>query len=517
MKAVVSVSDRHGLEEFARGLVDLGVEVFATGGTLAALRKAGVPSRGISELTGYPEILDGRVKTLHPAVHGGILARRDSPDHMAQLAQHGISAIDVVVVNLYPFAETVQRPGTTLAEAVESIDVGGPTLLRAAAKNFEHVLVVVDTADYPAVLEALRAGGVDLATRRKLAAKAFQHSATYDTHVADYLRDDPGHLPESFTVALERLRDLRYGENPHQQGALYVQVPNPRRASTLAGAQQLSGKPMSFADLLDVDAALAIVRDFGAMTVAVVKHGNPCGLACGDDLADTYNRAHAGDSQTAVGACLALNRAVDAPTAGLIAQTCYEDVVAPDYSPEALAILAARKDLRVFWVDFTPLDDDALRAAPTLGLDLKRISGGFLVQTPNALGEDEVSYRVASAREPTPEELTNLLFAWRVVKHVRPNAVLLAKRLALVGVGAGQMNRSDALDLAIRKAGDRAVGTVLASDGYFSTPDAVELTAHAGVTAIIQPGGSIRDEEVIRVANKHHMALVLTDHRHLKH
>jgi len=518
VKAIASVSDKSGLVEFARDLVGLGVEIYSTGGTLDALQKAGVPARSVSDLTGFPEILEGRVKTLHPAVHGGILARRESPEHMAQLHQHGISTIDLVIVNLYPFTQTIERPEATLAQAVENVDVGGPTLLRAAAKNFEHVVPVADPDDYGLVLAGLEAGGIDLPTRQRLAAKAFQHTATYDTHVAGYLRDEPDQLPKRFTIALEKLEELRYGENPHQKGALYAQTPNLRRGATLVGAQQLAGRPISFTDTLDVDAALACVRDFAAMTVAVVKHGNPCGLACGDDLADTYRRAHAGDPQAAVGGCLGLNRPLDAPTARLIARTYYEDIVAPGYAEDALAtLIAANKDLRLFRVDFTPLDEAALRVSPTLTLDLKRVSGGFLVQTPDIQGQDEISYRVAGAREPTLEELTNLMFAWRAVKHVRSNAVVLARRLALVGVGAGQMSRADATEIGIRKAGERAVGAVMASDAFFTAPDGVELAADAGVTAIVQPGGSIRDEEIIKAANRHHIAVVLTGYRHFKH
>lgn len=517
MKAIISVFDKTGLVDFAQGLVASGVEIYATGGTLDTLVKAGVTARGVDELTGFPEILGGRVKTLHPTVHGGILARRDVPEHMAQLGQHGISPIDVVVVNLYPFARTIERATATLAEAIENVDVGGPALLRAAAKNHEHVIPVVDPDDYPTVLAGLQSGGLDRTTRRRLAAKAFQHTASYDTHVAGYLRDAADELPEQLTVAMEKLSDLRYGENPHQKGALYVQTPNLRREVTLAGAKQLSGKPPSFTDTLDLDAALACVRDFAAMTVVVVKRGNPCGLACGEDLAETYRRAEAGDPQSAVGGCLGFNRPVDAATARMVAQTFYEDVVAPGYSEEALSILAATRDLRVFQVDFSPLDEEALRVSPTLGLDFKRISGGFLVQTPDVQGDDEVSYDVVGAREPTLEELTNLMLAWRAVKHVRSNAVVLAKRLALVGVGAGQMGRSDAVELAIRKAGTRAIGSVMASDAYFTQLDMVDQVVKAGVTAIIQPGGSNRDAEITRLLNKHHVALVFTGLRHFRY
>ena len=420
MKAIVSVSDKTGLVELARGLAELEVEIFATGGTLDAIIRAELPARSVSELTGFPEILDGRVKTLHPAVHAGILARRDVPEHLAQLAERGIEPIDFVFVNLYPFAQTIERPGASDEEAIENIDIGGPTLLRAAAKNHAYVLPVVDPSDYPAVLAGMRAGGFDIVARRRFAAKAFQHTASYDTAVAGYLRDESEELPPTLTVALEKRAELRYGENPHQRGALYVQVPNLRRERTLVGASQISGKQPSFTDTLDVDVALGCVRDFAAPTVAIVKHGVPFGLACGESLVDTYNRALHGDPQMAVGSCVAFNRPLDEPTARLVAGTYFEDVVSPEYSDAAREILRQRDpDVRLYTVDLSPLDASALRVSPTLPLDFKRISGGFLVQTPDVLGEDEVGYRVSGDREPTLEELVNLLFAWRVVKHVR--------------------------------------------------------------------------------------------------
>ena len=518
MKAIVSVSDKTGLVELARGLVELDVELFATGGTLDALIRAGLSARAISELTGFPEILDGRVKTLHPAVHAGILARRDLPDHLAQLEMHGIQPIDLVVVNLYPFAQTIERPGATDAEAIENIDVGGPALLRAAAKNHAHVLPVVDPADYPAVLAGLRAGGLDLPDRRRFAAKAFQHTASYDTAVAGYLRDESEELPPKLTIALEKRSDLRYGENPHQRGALYAQVPNLRRERTLVGATQICGKQPSFTDTLDVDVALGCARDFAAPTVAIVKHGVPFGLACGESLVDTYSRALHGDPQSAVGGCVAFNRPLDEATARLVAGTYFEDVVAPGFSDAAQEILTQRSpDVRLYKVDLSPLDASALRVSPTLPLDLKRISGGFLVQTPDVLGEDEVGYRSAGGREPTLEELVNMLFAWRVVKHVRSTAVVLARQLHVVGVGAGQPSRDDAARIAVRKASDRAAGSVMASDAWFRNPVAVALAADVGISAVIQPEGYEHNDDILRVADRHHIAVILTDRRHFRH
>ncbi len=517
MRAILSVWDKTGLVDFARGLAALGVELYATGATQSTLEQAGVPVRSLTVLTGFPEILGGRVKTLHPAVHAGILARRE-PEHLAELARHGFVPIDLVVVNLYPFAQTIERMEHRLEEALEHIDIGGPAMLRAAAKNFEHVIVVVDPRDYPWLLERLQQPeGLDLATRRRLAAKAFQHTAVYDTHVAGYLRGTLDLFPDELTVAMRKVQDLRYGENPHQQAAFYVHTPSPQRGATLAGGQQLHGKVLSFNNLLDIDAALACVRDFAAPCAAIIKHGNPCGLACAETLLQAYQRAHAGDPVSAFGGAVGLNRVVDAATAQEISATFYEDIVAPGYEPEALALLRQKKNLRIFQVDFRPFEPQTLAINPTLHLDFKRVSGGFLVQTPDQVGEDEVTLRTVTEREPTLEELTDLLFAWRAVKHVKSNAIVLAKHLALVGVGAGQMSRVDAVKIAVLKAGPRAVGSVLASDGFFPKPDGVEVAAEAGVTAIIQPGGSIRDEEIIRVANRHHLAMVFTGRRHFRH
>ncbi|MBI4321683.1 MAG: bifunctional phosphoribosylaminoimidazolecarboxamide formyltransferase/IMP cyclohydrolase [Chloroflexi bacterium] len=516
MRAILSVSDKGGLVEFARGLHQLGVEIFSTGGTKHALIEAGVSARSVSDLTGFPEILDGRVKTLHPMIHGGILARRELPQHVAQLKQHGIGAIDIVVVNLYPFAKTVAKPEATLEEALENIDIGGPTLIRAAAKNYTNVVVVVDPKDYEDVLDELGStGDVSQGKRRVLAAKAFQHTAIYDTHVATYLRPPILTLPESMTVALEKVQGLRYGENPHQDAALYADSTIAIRSGTIVGARQLSGKELSFNNILDLDAAFNCARDFGSVAVAIVKHGNPCGLACGEELAETYQRAHEGDPVSAFGGVIGLNRVVDVATAELIYQNFYEDIIAPGYAAEALEILRRKKDLRVLQAEF--VGREPAGAWPASQLDLKRISGGYLIQTPDVVAEDALSLKVVSEREPTLEELTDLVFAWRAVKHVKSNGIVLSKRLSLVGVGAGQMSRVDSVEIAVRKAGHRAVGCVLASDAFFPKADGVEAAASAGVSAIIQPGGSIRDDEVTRTINKHHLAMIFTGQRHFKH
>ncbi|MGQ9675748.1 MAG: bifunctional phosphoribosylaminoimidazolecarboxamide formyltransferase/IMP cyclohydrolase [Chloroflexota bacterium] len=516
MRAIVSVSDKRGITDFVAGLVRLGVEVYSTGGTRRILQNADFPVKSISELTGFPEIMAGRDMTLHPAVHAGILARRDSPEHKAQLAELGFGLIDIVVVNLDPFVQTVSRSEVTLQEALEDIDIGGPAMVRAAAKNFPSVIVVVDPADYQVVLSELEQGSVSLELRRRLAAKAFQHTAAYDTYVSSYLRSDQELFPETLTLVLHKLEDLRYGENPHQQAAFYADGLLVNRSSAIAGSRQLCGKPLSFVNTLDLDVALACVRGFASVAVAIVKHGSPCGLACGEDLVDTYQRAMAGDPTSALGGAIAFNRVVDVATAREITETFFEDIVAQGYTEGALAILRTRRDMRVFEVDMDPVQGE--RAIGIAGhLDFKRVSGGFLAQTRDELRQDEPSLRVVTEREPTLEELTNLMFAWRAVKHVKSNAVVLAKRLSLIGVGAGQMSRLDSVQIALNKAGSRSLGSVLASDAYFPKPDGIEAVALGGVTAIVQPGGSLRDEEIIRIANKHHLAMIFTDRRHFSH
>jgi phosphoribosylaminoimidazolecarboxamide formyltransferase / IMP cyclohydrolase len=517
MRAIVSVSDRRGVVELASGLAELGVTVYATTGTRQHLDTNGVKVDSIEQITGMSEILGGRVKTLHHIIHAGIQADPANADDLRDLAQLGAVPIEMVVVNLRSFQTVIQQANATEAEALNSVDIGGSTLLRAAARNCRHVLAIVDPDDYQDVLGAMRVGGVDDSLRRRLAAKAFQHTASYDSAVAGFLRDPGRPLPDQLTLSLEKVADLRYGENPHQRGALYVQSPNPRPRRTLAGALKLTSKRMSFANTLDLDAALACVREFAAPAVAIYKHGNPCGIAVGPNLADAYRRAYSGDPVSAIGAGIAINRPVDAETAHLIATTFYEDIVASGYDAEALEVLRTNHELRVFQVDMGPLDEAALRISPSLALDLKRVGGGFLVQTPDVLADDETSFRSASSREPTLEELTNLIFAWKAVKHAKSNAVVLAKRLALVGVGAGQTSRGDATDLAIRKAESRASGSVLASDAYFPRTEPLLQAANAGVTAIVQPDGGARNDEIARLADEYHMALVLTDYRHYSH
>jgi len=513
VRAIVSVSDKTGVVELARGLRELGFDVYSTGGTHKALAEAGVAVGSVSQLTGFPEILDGRVKTLHPAVHGGILARRDQPSHMEELARSGIDAIDLVAVNLYPFVQTVVREDVGLEEALENIDIGGPTLIRAAAKNFPHVLVLVDPADYPRALELLRSGPVPLDERRRLAQKAFQHVASYDTAIAQYLRAGADAFPEELTLPLRKLFDLRYGENPHQRGAVYREesVLWGGQARGIVAAEQLHGKALSYNNFLDADAAWRTALDFAPPTAVIVKHTNPCGLACHDDLAEAYRRALSGDPVSAYGGIVAVNRELTVAVAEEIARTFYEIVVAPGFAEEALAILRKKRDLRILRVD--PRAAAGCDTAP----EYRRISGGFLVQEPDIIADDSIELKVVTKRPPSEEEVADLRFAWWAVRHVKSNAIVLARDRTLLGMGAGQPNRVTSVYLALRRAEERARGAVLASDAFFPFADGVEMAAEGGVTAVIQPGGSIRDAEVIGAADAHGVAMVFTGIRHFRH
>jgi len=517
MRAILSVSDKTGLVEFARGLVELGAEVYSTGGTHSALTAAGVPVRSLSDLTGFPEILDGRVKTLHPGVHGGILALRDRPEHLEELARHGLQTIDLVACNLYPFVETVSKAEVSLEEALENIDIGGPTLLRAAAKNFPHVLVVVEPEDYGPVLDSLRAGAVAFEERRRLAQKAFQHVALYDTAIAGYLRtlaegekgpEKDQMLPQAITIGLRKRLDLRYGENPHQHAALYLDQSLPGRAGGIAAAKQLHGMEISYNNIVDADAAWQAVSDFEECTVAVVKHTNPCGLASHPDQAEAYRRALAGDPVSAYGGIVAVNRPLSVEMAREMGSTFYEVVVAPGYEDEALALLQKKRNLRVLQITC---------GTSGAGMQYRPVSGGALLQEEDREPDSELSLKTVTKRGPTAEELRDLRFAWRAVKHVKSNAIVLVKDQALIGMGAGQPNRVTSVHLALRAAGERSRGSVLASDAFFPFPDGVELAAQGGVTAVIQPGGSIRDEEVIKAADDHGLAMVFTGTRHFRH
>jgi phosphoribosylaminoimidazolecarboxamide formyltransferase/IMP cyclohydrolase len=513
LRALLSVSDREGIVELTRGLQEAGVECFATDGTRTHLGQNGLEVRPVTDLTDSPEILGGRVKTLHPNIFAALLARRDQPDHLAQLAEHGIEQLDVVVVNLYPFAETVRSADTTLDQALEQIDIGGVALLRAAAKNFPGVAAVSDKTQYASVLRDLKSlGAISPETRQKLAAEAFALTAAYDAHIASFLNRQAGTLfPSRMTLVVEKKSDLRYGENPHQMGAFYA---DPAQGNgSISSARQIAGKDLSFNNLLDLDAAWAIASDFKTPTVTIVKHGNPCGLASVVDLAEAFRLALEGDSVSAYGGIIGANRVVDEATARAIRPGFFEAIVAPGYTTEALEILRTKKGFEI--IEVPPNGD-----GEDLGIgnfDFKRIGGGLLVQTQDNLEEDRNKLQVVTQRRPTLEELTDLLFAWRAVRHVKSNAVVLAKKHAMIGMGAGQPSRVVSVEVALRKAGERAPLSVMASDAYFPFPDGIQIAAQAGVTAIIQPGGSIRDEMAIEVADRHHMAMVFTGRRHFRH
>ena len=513
--ALISVSDKSGLREFAAGLVELGVTILSSGGTASHLREAGLPVTDVSEYTGFPEMMDGRVKTLHPKVHGGLLALRDNPEHMAAAEKHGITMIDMVVVNLYPFEQTVARPGVTLAEAVENIDIGGPSMLRSAAKNHRYVTVICDPQRYPAVLEEMRRsrGEVPESARARLAREAFAHTARYDAAIHRYFAHQivgAEAFPGFLLVPYEKLTDLRYGENPHQQAAFYRRaLPSP---CGLAAARQLHGKALSYNNYLDLEAVLGFLREFRRPAAIVVKHNSPCGAALADSLAQAYRDALATDPLSAFGGIVGLNQTVDPDTAqailgGIEQYGFMECVLAPGYHPDALSALSAKRDLRLLELP------DLAAGDPWAA---KQVSGGLVVQTPDALG-DPTEMKVVTKRSPTSQEEASLRFAWLVCKHTKSNAIVLVQGSKAVGIGGGVTSRVDAAELALKKAGDRARGAVLASDAYFPFPDAVEVAAGAGVTAIIQPGGSRGDEQAIASCDQHHIAMVFTGVRHFRH
>jgi len=509
-RALISVSNKAGIIGLARELTDMGVEIVSTGGTERKLREEGIEVTPITEVTGFPEMLGGRVKTLHPHIHAALLADRDNPDHMRQLEEMGIKPIDLVVVNLYPFAETISRPDTTLEEAVEQIDIGGVAIIRAAAKNFAGVAVVTNPKRYSSLLMEMNRseGSLSLETRRSLAAEGFHHTANYDATIHSYLSGTFEEFPDNLTLVLEKKGDLRYGENPHQRAALYREVGAPPQA--LVFAEQLHGKDLSFNNVLDLDAAWALVKEFSRPAAAVIKHNNPCGAAVAESLSAAYERAHACDPVSAFGSVVALNRPVDSDTAARINSTFVEAVIAPDFPEDSLKVLREKEDIRLLRLP--------AEAGPLAGLkDMKRVEGGMLVQ-------DRDHHRAAAEEllfvgdlAPSEEQLEELMFAWTVAKHVRSNAIVLAGGGATVGVGAGQMSRVDATRLALMKAGEKAEGSVLASDAFFPFPDAVELAAEAGVKAFIQPGGSLRDEDVFEVVKTRGLVMALTGKRHFRH
>lgn len=508
-RALVSVSDKTGIVDFVKQLVELGFEVISTGGTKQKIEEAGLPVTNISDVTHFPEILNGRVKTLHPNVHGGLLAIRSNEEHVKQLEEHGIQPIDLVVVNLYPFQATIAKEGTTFADAIENIDIGGPAMLRAAAKNHQDVTVIVDPADYEQVIKELKENGeTTLETRRKLAAKVFRHTAAYDAVIANYLTKEVGEkFPESFTMTYTKKQDLRYGENPHQKAAFY-EVPN-RKGTTLAAAKQLHGKELSYNNIQDANAALQIVKEFSEPAVVAVKHMNPCGVGCGDTLLSAYKKAYEADPVSIFGGIIAANREIDAETAAEMKKIFLEIIIAPSFSKEALEILTEKKNLRLLTVDMNDVQKDELQVTS--------VSGGLLVQDVDRYTLDDATITIPTKREPTKEEWEALKLAWKVVKHVKSNAIVLAKHNRTVGIGAGQMNRVGAAKIAIEQAGEEAKGSVMGSDAFFPMSDTVEAAGKAGVTAIIQPGGSIRDQESIDKADEYGIAMVFTGVRHFKH
>ncbi|MEO5349529.1 MAG: bifunctional phosphoribosylaminoimidazolecarboxamide formyltransferase/IMP cyclohydrolase [Magnetococcus sp. YQC-3] len=532
-RALISVSDKSGLGEFAAGLVRHGVEILSTGGTANALKKQGIPVKDVAEFTGFPEMLDGRVKTLHPKIHGGLLGVRDNPTHQAEMAEQGMQPIDMVVVNLYPFESTVARTECTLEEAIENIDIGGPSMLRSAAKNYRSVTVVVDPRDYLVILAEMDAhgGAISLERNAALARSCFARTAAYDAAISNWLSSldaegVPQLFPDVLTMQFYKRQSMRYGENPHQLAAFYAE-PGPITRPSLARTQQLQGKELSFNNIHDANGALELVQEFVEPTVVIVKHANPCGVASADDLLVAYQRARDCDRTSAFGGIIACNRPVEGALAQEMTALFLEAVIAPNFTEEALAIFAAKKNVRLL-ATHTPGGGGTGRVAPEWTMmEMKRVLGGILLQERDTLLLRKPDLRVVSERQPTDAELQDLQFAWKVVKHVKSNAIVYVRDGCTVGVGAGQMSRVDASRIAVWKAGEAArllgrsgnavAGSVLASDAFFPFRDGVDAAAEAGATAVIQPGGSVRDEEVIAAANAHGLAMLFTGVRHFRH
>jgi len=514
-RALISVSHKEGILDLAKGLEKLGIEILSTGGTAKLLRDGGVKVKDVSEFTGFPEMLDGRVKTLHPKVHGGLLGRRNNPEHMKQWLENGIQPIDLVVVNLYPFEQTVAKPNVTLEDAIENIDIGGPTMLRSAAKNYTDVAVVVAPRDYSRVLDEIKeTGEVSAKTRFELCRTVFLHTARYDSAISAWLdkqvpADEKTRFPNILTLQFEKVQNLRYGENPHQQGAVYREFGT--KEPCVAHARQLQGKEMSFNNFLDANSALELVKEYTGTTAVIVKHNNPCGVASAPSLADAYRKARDCDPVSAFGGVIAFNRMVDRETAKELTATFVEVVVAPEFAPDALEELKKKKDLRL--LDIGP----NVTGIPE-GMDLKKVVGGLIYQDRD-LGKiaDVKKLTVATQRKPTDDEYEALAFAWKVCKHVKSNAIIFSRKDQTVGIGAGQMSRLDSVRIAVMKAQFPLKGTVLASDAFFPFRDGLDEAAKAGITAVIQPGGSLKDEEVIKAANEHGIAMVMTGMRHFRH
>jgi len=504
-RALISVSNKAGVVDFARGLSELGYEIISTGGTYSTLAEAGLAVSRVSDITGFPEILDGRVKTLHPRIHGGILALRN-PEHLGELEKNQIDTIDIVAVNLYPFRETISKPGVSREEAIENIDIGGPSMVRSAAKNFAHVVVVVKPEFYPLVLEQLKEkGDLDQELRLRLALEAFTHTAAYDAMISAYLADWANmDLGDNLVLAGEKVYELRYGENPHQRAAFYRDM---TPGLGLADAQQLNGKELSYNNIIDTQAAWSLVKEYQEPACVIIKHTNPCGTAVAGKLEEAYDKALAADPVSAYGGIVAFNKKVDKASAEKVAKLFVEVIIAPGYDKGALEILQAKKNLRLLELP--------VREAPEW--QVKSVEGGFVVQETDQEASDWEELQVLTDKAPTPEQIEDLLFAWKVVKHVKSNAIVVAKDGCTVGVGAGQMNRVGSAAIALEQGGEKCRGAVMASDAFFPFKDTVEMAARYGISAIVQPGGSVRDQESIDECNRQGIAMVFTGVRHFKH
>jgi phosphoribosylaminoimidazolecarboxamide formyltransferase/IMP cyclohydrolase len=519
-RALLSVSDKSGLVDFAKGLAELNIEMISTGGTAKALREAGLKVKDISEVTGFPEMLDGRVKTLHPIIHGGLLHLRANPEHVATVEKHGIRPIDMVVVNLYPFQKTVSKPGCTFEEAIENIDIGGPSMIRSGSKNFRSVAVIVNPSRYGPILEEMKAGGGSVAdkTLESLVVEAFAHTAEFDRGIHAYLQQALGggqEFPETLNLHFEKAQDLRYGENPHQKAAFYREAQ--LGEACVAGARQLWGKELSYNNIADLDAALEGVKEFGEPAAFIIKHANPCGAAVASSVDAAYKLAFDGDPVSAFGGIVALNRSVNLKVVEHIGSTFLECIIAPGFDPEALEALKAKKNLRLMQVD---LAYRGAAAAPGMGFEgmaMKKVVGGMLLQERDLKRISRADCKVVTKRAPSEDEWKDLLFGWRVIVHVKSNAILIAKNGATLGVGPGQTNRVGSVKIAAEAAGARAAGASLASDAFFPFRDGLDAAAKAGVKAIIQPGGSVNDKDAIAAADEHGIAMVFTGMRHFYH
>lgn len=516
-RALLSVSDKTGIVEFARELQELGLEVVSTGGTYRALKEAGIDVTSVDSVTGFPECLDGRVKTLHPKIHAGILAMRDNPNHMKQVEDLGVTLIDVVAVNLYPFKQTILKEGVELSEAIENIDIGGPSMIRAAAKNYKDVAVVTDPADYGRIIDEYKANGeVSVQTKFYLAAKVFNHTAHYDALIAGYLKDKAGlpKYPDTVTLTFEKVQSMRYGENPHQSAAFYKEVGN--NSGMLTGIKQLHGKELSFNNINDTHGALELLKEFDEPTVVACKHSNPCGVASGKDIYEAYTKAYATDPVSIFGGIVVANREIDKATAEEMSKIFLEIILAPSFSHEALEVLTKKKNVRLLTLD------NIGRKQPEGAYDVKKVSGGLLIQDVDSELLNPEELKVVTSRKPTEKEMEDLLFTWKIVKYVKSNGIAIGKNKSSVGMGPGQVNRiwaaEQAIDHGKQNIGeDAVVGAVLASDAFFPFSDCVEAAAKAGITAIIQPGGSIRDKESIEACDKYGIAMVFTGIRHFRH